>query len=135
MSASGVRVVYLDTSAFTKLVAQEKESAALRRHLRDAPLRTSAMLLQTEALRAAARLSPAHLAAARQQLRGVAYIHMDRQLYGLAGALTPLELRSLDALHIAAALTLSQDLSEFVTYDDRMVKAARLHGLPVVSPS
>ncbi len=135
MSADPVRLVYLDTSAFTKLVAQEKESAALRRHLRSAPLRTSAMLLQTEALRAAARLSPAHLAAARQQLRGIAYIQMDRQLYGFAGALTPPEVRSLDALHIAAALTLSQDLAEFITYDDRMASAARLHGLPVVSPS
>ena len=135
MSASSVRLVYLDTSAFTKLVAQEQESAALRRHLRSAPLRASAMLLQTEALRAAARLSPAHLAAARQQLRGIAFIQMDRQLYAFAGTLTPPELRSLDALHIAAALTLSQDLAEFVTYDDRMVKAARAQGLPVVSPS
>jgi len=135
MSAREIRLVYLDTSAFTKLVAQELESAALRHHLRSAQLRTSAMLLQTEALRAAARLSPAHLAAARQQLRGMAFIQMDRQLYGFAGALTPPELRSLDALHIAAALTLGQDLVEFVTYDDRMVKAARAHGLPVVSPS
>jgi uncharacterized protein len=86
-------------------------------------------------LRVSARLSPAHLAAARQQLRGIAFIQMDRPLYGFAGALTPPELRSLDALHIAAALTLGEDLAEFVTYDDRMVKAARAHGLPVVSPS
>lgn len=135
MSARDIRLVYLDTSAFTKLVAREQESTALRHHLRSAQLRTSAMLLQTEALRAAARLSPAHLAAARQQLRGMAFIQMDRQLYGFAGALTPPELRSLDALHIAAALTLGQDLVEFVTYDDRMVKAARAQGLPVVSPS
>ena len=134
-SASSTRLVYVDTSAFTKLVAQEQESAALRRHLRGAPLRTSAMLLQTEALRVAARLSPAHLAAARQQLRGIAFIQMDRQLYGFAGTLTPPELRSLDALHIAAALMLGQDLAEFVTYDDRMVNAAKGHGLPVVSPS
>jgi predicted nucleic acid-binding protein len=134
-SASGGRLVYLDTSAFTKLVAEEKESAALRRHLAGAPLRTSALLLQTEALRAAARLSPQHLALAQQQLRGIAYLHMDRPLYSFAGALTPPELRSLDALHIAAALTLSQDLAEFVTYDERMVRAASVHGLPVVSPS
>lgn len=132
---SPARLVYLDTSAFTKLVAQETESPALRRHLRGMPLRTSAMLLQTEALRAAARLSPAHLAAARRQLRGIALIQMDRQLYAFAGALTPPELRSLDALHIAAALTLGQDLAEFVTYDVRMVTAASGYGLPVVSPT
>jgi predicted nucleic acid-binding protein len=135
MSARGTRLVYLDTSAFTKLVVQEPESAALRRHLLGTTLRTSAMLLQTEALRAAARLSPAHLAAARQQLRGIALIQLDRSLYGFAGSIAPPELRSLDALHVAAALTLGQDLAEFVAYDARLLTAARAHGLPVVSPS
>lgn len=129
------RLVYLDTSAFMKLVAQEAESAALRRYLRRGQLRTSAVLLQTEALRAAARLSSAHLAGARQLLRGVALIQLDRQLYGFAGSLTPPELRSLDALHVAAALTLGQDLGDFVTYDARMAQAAQSHGLPIVSPS
>jgi predicted nucleic acid-binding protein len=135
MSASPGRLVYLDTSAFNKLVVQEAESAALHRHLLDAPIRTSAMLLQTEALRAAARLSPAHLAAARRQLRGIALIQMDRPLYSFAGSLTPPTLRSLDALHVAAALTLGHDLAEFVAYDVRLVQAAKAHGLPVVSPT
>jgi predicted nucleic acid-binding protein len=126
--------VYLDTSAFMKLVAEEAESAALRRHLRGGRLRTSAILLQTEALRAAGRLSPAHVAVARQLLRGLALIQTDRQLYAVAGALAPPELRSLDALHVAAALTLGQDLADFVTYDTRMTHAAQTHGLPVVSP-
>lgn len=135
MSATSPGVVYLDTSAFMKLVADEAESAALRRHLRRGRLRASAVLLQTEALRAAGRLSAAHVAAARQLLRGVALIQADRQLYAMAGALAPPELRSLDALHLAAALTLGPDLADFVTYDARMIAAARSHGLPVASPS
>ena len=135
MSATNPGLVYLDTSAFMKLVEEEAESAALRRHLRRGRLRTSAILLQTEALRAAGRLSTAHLAAARALLRGLALIHLDRQLYAVAGTLAPPELRSLDALHIAAALTVSQDLADFVTYDARMIAAARAQGLPVVSPS
>jgi len=128
-------LVYLDTSAFMKLVADEAESAALRRHLRRGRLRTSAVLLQTEALRAAARLSAEHLALARELLRGLALIQMDRQAYAAAGIVAPSDLRSLDALHVAAALTLGQDLAEFITYDSRMIAAARSHGVRVVSPS
>jgi uncharacterized protein len=118
-----------------KLVGEEAESLALRQHLRRGRLRTSAILLQTEALRAAGRQSAAHLTRARELLRGLALIQLDRQLYSVAGTLAPPELRSLDALHIAAALTVSQDLADFVTYDARMFAAARAHGLPVVSPS
>jgi predicted nucleic acid-binding protein len=135
VSATNPGLVYLDTSAFMKLVEEETESAALRRHLRRGRLRTSAILLQTEALRAAGRLSAAHLTAARELLRGLALIQLDRQLYAVAGTLAPPHLRSLDALHIAAALTVSQDLADFVTYDVRMMAAAQAHGLPVVSPS
>jgi predicted nucleic acid-binding protein len=135
VSGTDLGLVYLDTSAFMKLVAEEAESAALRRHLRRGHLRTSAVLLQTEALRAAARLSAAHLALARELLRGLALIQVDRQLHATAGLLAPAELRSLDALHVAAALALGQDLAEFVTYDGRMIAAARSHGMPVVSPS
>lgn len=135
MSATSPGLVYLDTSAFMKLVEEEAESAALRRHLRRGRLRTSAILLQTEALRAAGRQSAAHLTRARELLREFALIQLDRQLYAAAGTLAPPELRSLDALHIAAALTVSQDLADFVTYDNRMIAAAQALGLPVVSPS
>jgi len=135
VSGTDLGLVYLDTSAFLKLVAEEDESAALRRHLRRGRLRTSAVLLQTEALRAAARLSADHLALARLLLRGLALVQIDRQLYSTAGLLAPPELRSLDALHVAAALTLGQDLAEFVTYDSRMIGAARSQGLPVVTPT
>jgi predicted nucleic acid-binding protein len=135
VSATSPGLVYLDTSAFMKLVEEEAESAALRRHLRRGRLRTSAILLQTEALRAAGRQSAAHLTRARELLREFALIQLDRQLFAVAGTVAPPELRSLDALHIAAALTVSQDLADFVTYDIRMITAAQAHGLPVVSPS
>jgi uncharacterized protein len=135
VSATSPNLVYLDTSAFMKLVTREAESEALRRHLRGARLHTSAILLQTEALRAASRLSTAHVALARQLLEGLALIHVDRQLYAVAGTIAPPDLRTLDALHVAAALTLGQDLAELVTYDRRMIEAARFHGLPVSSPS
>jgi predicted nucleic acid-binding protein len=44
-------------------------------------------------------------------------------------------MRSLDALHLAAAMSLGPDLGVLVTYDERMLGAASLFGLPVASPS
>ncbi|MBK5250721.1 MAG: VapC toxin family PIN domain ribonuclease, partial [Actinomycetales bacterium] len=44
-------------------------------------------------------------------------------------------LRSLDAVHLAAALSLGDDLEGIVTYDDRLAEAAQANGVPVASPS
>lgn len=134
-SGSSGALVYLDSSAFMKLVTAEAESERLRRHLRRRGLRTSAVLLMTEVLRASSRLPSSHLAMAREMIQSMALIHMDRQLYTFAATLTPPEMRSLDALHVAAALSLGSDLAELVTYDARMIQAAQAHGLPTVSPS
>lgn len=128
------RAVYLDTSAFMKLVMPEPESPALRAHLRRWPTRVSASLLCTEALRAASRASPVRLAAVRHQLRGLVLIDLDRTLLENAGMLGPPAMRSLDAVHVAAALSLGGDVEEMVTYDARMAAAARAQGLAVTDP-
>jgi len=52
----------------------------------------------------------------------------------LAGELTPPDLRSLDAIHIATAQILSR-VKTVVTYDGRLAKAARDMGWKVVAPS
>jgi hypothetical protein len=44
-------------------------------------------------------------------------------------------MRSLDAVHIAAAMSLGPDLGVVITYDERMAAAARLFGLPLASPA
>jgi predicted nucleic acid-binding protein len=62
-------------------------------------------------------------------------IQLDEPLLDRAGSLAPPELRWLDALHLAAALTLASDLGVVVTYDIRMAEAARQQGLPVSAPS
>mgnify|MGYP002084621353 FL=1 len=51
-----------------------------------------------------------------------------------AGELDPAVLRSLDALHLASALGLGDDLEGVVTYDVRMAEAAKALGLTVVAP-
>jgi predicted nucleic acid-binding protein len=129
------RLVYLDSSAFVKLVTPEAETPALAAYLRRWPVAVSATLLRTEALRAATRASPASVLAVRRALRDMAFIDLGRDLLDQAGTLTPPGLRSLDALHVAAALSLGDDLDELVTYDVRMAAAATASGLMVASPA
>ncbi len=128
------RLVYLDSSAFVKLVLPETETPALVAYLRRWSLAVSATLLRTEALRAATRHSPELVRDTRLALRDVAFIDLSRDLMDQAGVLMPPNLRSLDAVHIATALSLGDDLDELVTYDVRMVAAASACGLPVSSP-
>jgi len=129
------RLVYLDSSAFVKLVITEAETAALSAYLRRRSVAVSATLLRTEALRAATRASPAAILAVRRALREIAFLDLDRDLLDQAGTLAPIGLRSLDAVHVAAALSLGDDLDELVTYDARMAAAATASGLVVASPS
>lgn len=128
-------VAYLDTSAVVKLLMREPETAALRRRLRSWRKRSSAALLRVELLRAVKRAGlPRLLAEARRQLRGISLIRLDDDLLERAAELEPPSVRSLDAIHIAAALSLGPDLAAIITYDERMSQAAAAIGLPVVAP-
>jgi len=52
-----------------------------------------------------------------------------------AAMLEPELLRSLDALHLAAALEAGDELEGMVTYDQRMAEAARALGISVATPA
>jgi hypothetical protein len=52
-----------------------------------------------------------------------------------AGTLPPPELRCLDAIHLATALRLGEELARFVAYNTRLADAARAVGLTVDSPN
>jgi uncharacterized protein len=128
-------VAYLDTSAVVKLLMRERETAALRRELRRWPRRASSTLLRVELLRTIKRAGLPRLSApARRYLAAISLIRMDESLLDRAGDLDPASLRALDAIHIASALTLGNDLGVVVTYDDRMLQGATALGLPTASP-
>lgn len=129
------RYVYLDASAFMKLITPEAETDALVRYLDSRPLRVSSALLRTETVRAAQRVSQDHVGLTRRQLRNVALISLDREVLDRAGSLLPGDLRSLDAIHVASALSLGDELEDLVTYDARMAAAAIAHGLSAVGPA
>ena len=52
-----------------------------------------------------------------------------------AAEIAPDLLRSLDAVHLAAALELGDSLEGLITYDERLAAAAALHGIAVISPT
>jgi uncharacterized protein len=134
MSATRRRWVYIDTSAFVKLCWREQESDALRAHLSGRPL-ISSVVLHVEAVRAALRRTPSDVAIAQQRLRKVSRLDIAGATISLAATILPPEVRSLDAVHLAAATLLDVDLDELVTYDDRMRQAAIAQGLTVSSPN
>lgn len=127
-------MVYLDSSALVKLVVAEAESQALRRYLRGEPGRASCVLARVEVPRAVRPHGAAAVARARQLMRRLDLVRLDDELLDDAAALDSGILRSLDAIHLAAAVTLGEELSALVTYDDRMAAAARLLGVTVRAP-
>ncbi|SRR6266851_3077591 len=129
-------VAYLDTSAAVKLLMTERESPALRRWLRRRPARASAALLRVELVRVVRRAGlPRLVPEARKLLAGVHLIRLDDALLDRAADLVPMELRSLDSIHLAAAASLGDDLAAVVSYDERLLAAATSLGLPTATPS
>lgn len=129
-------VDYFDTSALAKLVMVEDETQALRHWIgdRDDVPSVTCDLTRTELMRAARPIDPDLLVRVREVLDGLTIVEVPTALFSAAGRLEPATMRSLDAIHLAAALDLGDDLDVLVTYDERLAAAARSHGLDVAHP-
>lgn len=127
--------LYLDSSALCKLVAPAPQTAALHALLvsYDGDL-VASDLARTEVLRMAGRLDPPRRAEARAVLETLVLVPLLTRIADAAGVIGPPQLRSLDALHLATALELGDDLASIVTYDERQADAARQLGLTVIAP-
>jgi predicted nucleic acid-binding protein len=126
---------YLDSSALVKLVIDEPESAALRRHLRRRRPLVSSALARTEVLRALLLEGEEGVARGRAVLGRIDLVRINDRVLNPAGVLLPPDLRSLDAIHLVTAQQLGADLSQIVTYDDKMLEAAKLLGLKTATPA
>ncbi len=135
MAARRAGIVYLDSSALVKTVVVEPESAALRRFLRRYPRRVSCALARTEVIRAVRSLGAKVTARARATIQRIELVHVDDALLDAAAALDPAILRSLDAIHLASALSVAAELEAVVTYDARMAAGAAVLGLRAVAPA
>lgn len=114
----------------------ETETVALRSWLQETDRELVASdVARTELIRAVRRSVPDRLLQARAVLDSVTLVEVRTSMFEGAGRLDPVGLRSLDAIHLAAALDLGDDLEGLVTYDDRLAEAAIANGVPVVAPT
>jgi predicted nucleic acid-binding protein len=125
---------YLDSSAIVKLAVREPESLALRRYLRRRQPLISSALARTEVLRALLPAGDEAVTRARGVLQRIDLIRVNDRILNAAGVLRPPELRSLDAIHLATAHELGDELRALITYDDRMLTAAKHLGYRIVQP-
>ena len=128
---------YLDSSAILKLIVREPESAALLVFLAAEDEHASSGLAGVEVGRALWRIDAGQQVRERaaEVLERISLIRMDEVILEEAAALEPASLRSLDAIHLASALALGNELSAVVTYDRRMAEGAILCGLETAAPT
>ena len=128
-------MIYFDTSALAKLVVKERESAALAAWLDEhvALPKGSSMLCRAELPRAVRKGGDVAYLRAQMILGDLMQIPLTPELLDAAGSL-PGSLRAPDAIHLTTALRLRRDLHSVVAYDQRLLEAAELAGLPTVSP-
>lgn len=129
-------IAYIETSAFLKLLISEEESEPLRSRFR--ALRrggddvVSCRLLVTESHRVVHRIPVLDHVSVTNALCQIELFDVDAGLFTDAAMMPGANLRSLEALHVASALTVSSDA--VLTYDTRVLLAARSAGLVVESP-
>jgi predicted nucleic acid-binding protein len=127
-----VPAAFLDSSALVRLVRPEAETGALRSFLAEP---RHALLISelavTEVTRTARRIGvdPSRVLAECDVVL-LRSEHLVR-----AGDLEPPTLRTLDAIHLATAISVGDRIDAFVVYDERLSAAATAHGLKVASPA
>lgn len=126
-------MLYLDASALVKLIRHEPETGDLVNEVRTDPAAVSSALSRTEVVRAVRR-ARGDADRAEAVIAGVALVPIDDAILQEAAVLRPTTLRTLDAIHLATAISLGGDLDRVIAYDVRLIEAAVGVGLTVMSP-
>ena len=129
-------LLYVDSSALVKLVVVEPETPALMAMLSKTSNLVSSAVAAVEVIRAARRASTSQavVARAREVVRAVHLLAVDARVLDHAADLEPRGLRTLEAIHLASALSIRDDLEAMVVYDERLAAAAEAAGLKVLAP-
>lgn len=127
-------MIYLDASALLTLIVRRdryEELAAFIAEHPKVPMATSTLGL-TETVRNANQYGQfPRLMAELEVMCGE--LSINEEIRDLAADL-PGTIRTLDAIHVATALTISEYLTALVSYDRNMLAIAKEQGLPVASP-
>jgi len=128
-------IAYLDSSALVKLMVREDETSALEADLAARDGLVTSRLAEVERRRAAERAGSRRLLQRVSDVFDAVYLlDLTAPVLEHAARLRPSSVRSLDAIHIAAAISVGDRELELITYDDRMAEAARASGLRVAQP-
>jgi uncharacterized protein len=132
-------LIYLDSSAIVRLVRQEQWSAELEQYLDELDPSTvgatSAVgFVEVHRVLVRAEVDATTRRMARSLLHDLARIDLNETVLEQAYALPDKHLRALEAIHVASAIQLAPVLAAMVSYDRRMLDAARFAGLPVAAP-
>ena len=133
--SSAPAVAYIDSSALVKLAIPEPESDALRVELTRWERHVSSALARVEVVRACARVDTKARRIAEQIVSALDLIAVDDRVLEEAALLGPVDLRSLDSIHLASALLLVDALGVAIVYDDRLLEAMGAAGIPTAAPS
>lgn len=123
----------LDGSAFVKLIKVEAESDALREWVRQR-ICVSSELLRTEARRAVVGENARVRQLCEQRLAETHLVEISSSMLDAAGRIPGHGLRSLDAIYLACAVAIGDDLAGLVSYDARQLAAAAALDIRTVSP-
>lgn len=120
-----------------KLVRAERETPALADFMLGRESVYASWALSMELVRATRRgtgdddaaVIEAHALLARTTL-----VEIDHRIMQAAARIEPLTVRTLDAIHLATALELGDEIEAMVVYDRRLAAGARRHGIEAVAP-
>jgi uncharacterized protein len=130
-----VNAAYIDTSALVKLFKAEPETDAFRTALGDWPVQVASELIRVEAICTARRLGDDDaLQRAKDSLERINLIPISPEIIELATNAYAPPLRAMDAIHLATALTMSEDLGAMFVYDNDLYAAAQTHALNPIAP-
>lgn len=127
-------MIYVDSSALVKLVLPEAESSSMIEFTAKFDALVTSTIGAIEFRRAVKRHYAQQLWAVERVLAEMTILELSHEVRRTAELLEPTILRTLDAIHLASALVIREELEAFVAYDERLLEAARLAGIPTASP-
>ena len=126
---------YVDASALVKLFKAERETEAFRTALADWPVQVASELIRVEAICTARRLGGHDvLQRAHATLEQINLIPLTAEIIELATDAHSPPLRAMDAIHLATALAIREDLGAIFVYDSDLHAAAGAHRLNPLAP-